>query len=80
MLNNATQGEMQRYEHNYNALNFISTALDRNVYDKVSHLELLMMSGLSCATLMRAHLRLSLHIEIRTIGNIRLFLRNLESH
>jgi hypothetical protein len=39
MLNNTTQGEMQRYEHNYNALNFISTALGRNVYDKVSHLE-----------------------------------------
>jgi hypothetical protein len=38
-LNNATQGELQRYENNYEALNLITTALGRNVYDKVSHLE-----------------------------------------
>jgi hypothetical protein len=38
-----------------------------------------MMSDLSCATPMRAHLRLSLHIEIRIIGSTRLSLRNLES-
>jgi hypothetical protein len=31
------------------------------------------MSGLSCATPMKAHLRLSLHIEIHTIDNIRFF-------
>jgi hypothetical protein len=37
-LNNATQGELQRYEHNYKALNLITTALGRNVYDCVSHL------------------------------------------
>jgi hypothetical protein len=28
---------------------------------------------------MRVLLRLSLHVEILTIGNVRLFLRNLES-
>jgi hypothetical protein len=38
-----------------------------------------MMSGLNCATLMRAHLKLNLLIRICTIGNIRRFLRNLES-
>jgi hypothetical protein len=38
-----------------------------------------MMSGLGCAILMRALLRLSLHIEILTIDNIRRFLRNQES-
>jgi hypothetical protein len=38
-LDNATQGQLQRYEHNYNALNLITTALGRNVYDRVSHLE-----------------------------------------
>jgi hypothetical protein len=38
-----------------------------------------MMFGLSCATHMRAFLRLSLHIEILIICNIRLFLKNLES-
>jgi hypothetical protein len=38
-LDHATQGELQRYENNYNALNLITTALGRNVYDRVSHLE-----------------------------------------
>jgi hypothetical protein len=36
---NATQGELQRYENNCKALNLITTALDRNVYDRVSHLK-----------------------------------------
>jgi hypothetical protein len=39
MLDNVTQGELQRYENNYKALNFITTALGRNVYDHVAHLE-----------------------------------------
>jgi hypothetical protein len=44
-LNNATQGELMRYEHNYKSLNLITTALCRNalcrnVYDRVSHLEI----------------------------------------
>jgi hypothetical protein len=38
-VNNVTQGELQRYKNNYNALNLITTALSRNVYDKVTHLE-----------------------------------------
>jgi hypothetical protein len=38
-LDNATQGELQRYENSCKALNLITTALGRNVYDKVSHLE-----------------------------------------
>jgi hypothetical protein len=38
-LNNVTQGELMRYENNYNALNLITTALSRNVYDRVAHLE-----------------------------------------
>jgi hypothetical protein len=40
MLDNTTHGELQRYENNYKTLNLITTALDRNVYDKVSHLEI----------------------------------------
>jgi hypothetical protein len=39
MLENATQGELQRYENNYKTLNLITTALGKNVYDRVSHLE-----------------------------------------
>jgi hypothetical protein len=38
-IDHATQGELQRYENNDNALNLISTVLGRNVYDRVAHLE-----------------------------------------
>jgi hypothetical protein len=38
-LDHAIQGELQRYENNYKALNLITTALGRNVYDRVAHLE-----------------------------------------
>jgi hypothetical protein len=38
-LDHATQGELQRYENNYKALNLITTAIGRKVYDRVSHLE-----------------------------------------
>jgi hypothetical protein len=38
-LNNATQCEVQRYENNYKALNLNTTALGKNMYDCVSHLE-----------------------------------------
>jgi hypothetical protein len=39
MFENAIQGELQRYENNYKALNLIITALGRNMYDRVSYLE-----------------------------------------
>jgi hypothetical protein len=39
MLNNTTQGELQRFENNYKTLNLITTTLVRNMYDHVSHLE-----------------------------------------
>jgi hypothetical protein len=35
MFDNAAQGELMRYENNYKALNLITTALGRNVYDRV---------------------------------------------
>jgi hypothetical protein len=38
-LDHATQGELQMYENNYKALNIITTALGRNVYNRVAHLE-----------------------------------------
>jgi hypothetical protein len=65
-LDHATQGELQRYENNYKTINLITTALGRNMYDRVAHLEM-------------ALLRLSLHIEIPITDSIRLFLKNLES-
>jgi hypothetical protein len=39
-LDHATQGELQRYENNYKTLNLITTALSRNMYDRVAHLEM----------------------------------------
>jgi hypothetical protein len=38
-LDHVTQGELQMYENNYKTLNLITTALGRNVYDRVAHLE-----------------------------------------
>jgi hypothetical protein len=38
-LDNVTQHELQRYKNNYKALNLIPTALGKNVYDRVTHLE-----------------------------------------
>jgi hypothetical protein len=40
ILDHATHGELQRYENNYKTLNLITTALGRNVYDRVAHLEM----------------------------------------
>jgi hypothetical protein len=39
-LDHVTQGELQRYKNNYKALNLITTALDRNVYDRAAQLEM----------------------------------------
>jgi hypothetical protein len=39
-LDHMTQGELQMFENNYKALNLITTALDRKVYDRVFHLEM----------------------------------------
>jgi hypothetical protein len=39
-LDHATQDNLQRYENNYKTLNLIITALGRNVYDRVAHLEM----------------------------------------
>jgi hypothetical protein len=38
-LDNMTQCEIQMYENNYKALNLITTALDRNAYDRVAQIE-----------------------------------------
>jgi hypothetical protein len=38
-LDHVTQGELQKYENNYKALNLITIAVGRNVYDIVAHLE-----------------------------------------
>jgi hypothetical protein len=40
ILDHVTQGELQRYENNYKTLTLVTTALGRNVYDRVVHLEM----------------------------------------
>jgi hypothetical protein len=79
MLENATQDELQRYENNYKALNLITTALGRNVYDRVLHLETTCDVCLSFAILMRALLKLSHLVRTLIIGNIKPFLKNPEN-
>jgi hypothetical protein len=78
-LDNATQGELMRYENNYRALNVITTALGRNVYDRVAHLETPHDVWLKLCNTYEAHLKLNLLVRIRTIDNIIHFLINLES-
>jgi hypothetical protein len=77
-LNNVTQGELQKYESKYKALNLITTALGRNVYDRVSHLEIAHDVWLKLCNTYES--RLSLHVEIFITGSTRLFLRNLVNH
>jgi uncharacterized membrane protein YqjE len=62
ILDNATQGELQRYKNNYKTLNLI---------------KLLMMFGLNCVIPMMILLKLSHLIRTPIIDSIRLFLRNL---
>jgi hypothetical protein len=38
-FDNVIQGELQRSENNYKALNLITTALGRNAYDRVALIE-----------------------------------------
>jgi hypothetical protein len=74
---NVTQGEVQRYENNYKVLNLITTALGKNVYDHISHLETTHDVWLNCAIPMRVLLRLSLLVRILIIDSTKLSLRNL---
>jgi hypothetical protein len=78
-LDHATQGELQRYENNYRALNLITTALGRNVYDRVAHLETAQDVWLKLCNTYRALLKLGLRVEILITDSTRLFLRSLES-
>jgi hypothetical protein len=65
------------YENNYKALNLITTALGRNVYERVLHLEMAHEFSLKCAILTRVLLKLSLLVRTLTIGSIKPPLRHL---
>jgi hypothetical protein len=77
-LENATQGELQRYKNNYKALNLITTAPGRNVYDHVSHPKTAHDVWLKLFN-MRALLKLSHLVGTLIIGNIEPFLRNMDN-
>jgi hypothetical protein len=61
----------------YKGLNLVTTALGRNVYDRVSHLENIHEVWLKLCNTYRALLRLSFLIKILIIGSTKFFLRNL---
>jgi hypothetical protein len=76
-LDNAIQGEVQRYENNYKALNLVTTTLGRNMYDPVSHLETDYDVWLKLCNTYEGSSEFSLLIRILTIDNIKHLLRNL---
>jgi hypothetical protein len=79
IFENVTQGEVQRYKNNYNALNLITTAFARNVYDRVSHLETVHDVWLKLCNIYDDSSEIKSSIRTLTIGNIKPFLRNLEN-
>jgi hypothetical protein len=78
-LENAIQGGLQRYENNYKALNLITTALCRNVYDHIVHIETAHDILLKLCPWMIALLKLNHLARIHGIGSTKPLLRNLES-
>jgi hypothetical protein len=78
-LDIATQDELQRYKNNYKILNLITGALGRNMYDRVSHLETPQDVWLKLCNTYDGSSEIKSSRRVLTIGNIRLFLRNLKS-
>jgi hypothetical protein len=78
-LDHATQGELQRYENNYKALNRITTGLGRNIYDRIAHLETAHDVWLKLCNTYEGSSEIKLHVEIPITYSTTLFLRNLES-
>jgi hypothetical protein len=79
-LDHVTQGELQSYKNNYKTLNLITTALGRNVYDRVAHLETAPDVWLKLCNTYEALLRLSPRIGTPITDSTRLFLRSLVNH
>jgi hypothetical protein len=76
-LDNVIKGELQRYENKYKVLNLITTALDRNVYDRLAHLKTAHGVWLKLCNTYDGCLKLNLLIRTPIIDSIRPFLRNL---
>jgi hypothetical protein len=79
ILDHATQCELQMYENNYKILNLITTALGKNVYDRIAYLETAHDVWLKlCNTYEGSSEIKYLHRDTYN-SNTRLFVRNLES-
>jgi hypothetical protein len=76
-LDHATQGELQRYENNYMALNLITTVLGRKVYDIVSHLQMTHDVWLKLCNTYEGSFKIKSSRRTLILDSIRLFLRNL---
>jgi hypothetical protein len=79
MLENVTAIELMKYENNYKALNAITTAFGRNVYERISHLDSAHAVWENYVIPLRVRLRLSQPVRTLTIGSTKLSLRNLVS-
>jgi hypothetical protein len=77
VLNNVTHGELQRYENSYKSLNLITTAISRNVYDRVSHLETAHDVWLKLCNTYEGSSEIKSSCRDTYNSSTRLFLRNL---
>jgi hypothetical protein len=66
-------GCYKRYENNYKVLNLITTALGRNMYHRVSHLETVHDVCFKLFNTYEDSSELSLHVEILITSSTRLF-------
>jgi hypothetical protein len=78
-LENTTQGELQRYENNYKALNVVTTILGRNVCDRIAHLETADGVWLKLCNTNECSSEIKFSRKKLTIGSIKPFFRNLQS-
>jgi hypothetical protein len=78
-LDNATQGELQRYENNYKTLNLITTTLGMNVYDRAAHLETAQDVWLKLCNTYEGSSKIKSSHKDTYNRQYQMFLRNLES-
>jgi crotonobetainyl-CoA:carnitine CoA-transferase CaiB-like acyl-CoA transferase len=74
---NTTQSELQRYENNYKVINLITTALGRNAYDHVAHLETALDVWLELCNTYEDSSEIKCSRKDTLIGSTKLSLKNL---
>ena len=75
-----TVGELNRYENNSLAINNILFAVDRNEFDRLSHLDTAhgILENFACT--MRVPIKLSLCIRTLTTDNTKPLHKSMENH